>query len=297
MRSMTEGLWKRALWAGLLVPLLALGLSLGASSMTFAQGAALNLTFGPGRDATQAGTVTLTPQGDQTVVVVKMAANPAGTDQLAHIHSGHCPGVGPVVFPFNNLVNGTSTTTINTTLAAVQDGNHSINVHQGTTPPATNIYTACVDIPAASGSAAATTSAGGAAPTATAARPVPTTAAPAATAAVRPAATTAPAAAPVAATARPVVVPARPPNTGVGPGPARPASIPSEAEVAAPATASQQPSAAQVTVSAAPQLPNTGTGGLIEGSVSSTSAALLAAITAFGLLSLGAGLALSRRRA
>src|SRR6476469_4136803 len=116
MRSMTKGLGKPALWAALIAPLIALGLSLGASSTTFAQGAPLTLTFGPGRDATQAGTVTLTPMGNQTMVVVNMAPNPAGTDQLNHIHTGKCPGVGPVAFPFTNIVNGTSTTTIHTPL-------------------------------------------------------------------------------------------------------------------------------------------------------------------------------------
>jgi hypothetical protein len=260
MRSSTRWFGPQLLWAGALAALALVVLSLGASSPTFAQGAPLTLTFGPGRDATQAGTVTLTPQGDKTLVVVQMAPNPAGTDQLNHIHSGHCPGVGPVVFPFNNIVNGMSTTTIDTPLSAIQDGNHSINIHQGTSAPASNIYTACVEIPALAGGAAA------AAPAASA-RPA--------------AAASASAAAPAGqTTTRPV--PAGAPNTGVGPGPAR---------------SSAPASLAQVTVSAAPQLPSTGTGGLLNDEPAPFAPIPAAALIASLALLMGAGgLSLVRRR-
>jgi hypothetical protein len=145
----------RALWIGVLGLLAFSLLNLVAASSLLAQGAALNLTFGPGRDATQPGTVTLTPQGDQTVVTINVGPNPAGNgaDELAHIHVGSCPGVGAVQYPLSNVVGGKSTTTVNVALNAVLDGNHSINVHRGTAAPESGIYTACVNLPAASAAA------------------------------------------------------------------------------------------------------------------------------------------------
>jgi hypothetical protein len=140
----------RALWIGVLGLLAFSLLNLVAASSLLAQGAPLNLTFGPGRDATQPGTVTLTPQGDQTVVSINVGPNPAGNgaDELAHIHVGGCPGVGAVQYPLSNVVGGKSTTTVNVALNAVLDGNHSINVHRGTAAPESGIYTACVNLPA-----------------------------------------------------------------------------------------------------------------------------------------------------
>jgi hypothetical protein len=148
----------RGLWFGVLGLLVLSLLGLIGTSPLLAQGAALNLTFGPGRDATQPGTVTLTPQGDQTVVVINVGPNPAGNnaDELAHIHMGVCPGVGAVQYPLTNVVGGKSTTTVNTPLSAVLDGNHSINVHRGTAAPESGIYTACVNLPAGVAGAART---------------------------------------------------------------------------------------------------------------------------------------------
>src|ERR1051325_1599274 len=71
----------------------------------------VTLQLGPGRDATQPGTVTITPMGNQTRVVLAMT--PAGPSQPAHIHAGSCPGVGAVVFPLTNVANGASDTVVN----------------------------------------------------------------------------------------------------------------------------------------------------------------------------------------
>lgn len=227
---------RRIRWAVLTSAVALMLMSIVAPGSLVAQGTPLNLTFGPGRDATQPGTVTLTPQGDQTVVVINVGPNPAGNgaDQLAHIHMGLCPGVGAVQYPLTTVVDGKSTTTVNVALSSVLDGNHSINVHQGTAAPASGIYTACVNLPASGGGASAAAPSGAAA------------AAPS-----RPAATAArPASVSQAAPVRPVP---GAPNTGVGPGPSRQSTLPSPA---------------QATVSAAPQLPSTGKGGLLSNSPS-----------------------------
>ncbi|HTE84500.1 MAG TPA: hypothetical protein VK821_07190, partial [Dehalococcoidia bacterium] len=154
MNSDTGRFRRHARWAIMAGALALLLTTFRAPRILVAQGTPLTLTLGPGRDATQAGTVTITPQGDTMLIVVNMTEpNPAGNgaDQLNHIHMGKCPGVGAVQYPFTNIVNGKSTTTVNASLASVSDGNHSINVHQGTAAPASGIYTACVDIPASGG--------------------------------------------------------------------------------------------------------------------------------------------------
>jgi hypothetical protein len=133
---------------------LSIVLAIGALALTTALASAqtaLNLTFGPGRDATQPGTVTLTPAGNQTRVTIAVTA--AGPSQPAHIHAGGCPAVGAVVFPLTNVANGASETTVNATLDTIQATQHSINIHRS--PTEAGVYTACVNIPVRAASQAA----------------------------------------------------------------------------------------------------------------------------------------------
>jgi hypothetical protein len=129
---------------GVFVPMLA-ALMLASSSTAVAQ-QAITVTLGPGRDeATGTGTATLTAQGNQTVVVIRAAStNP---EMLAHIHADPCPGVGDVVFPLTNPVNGTSTTTINAPLSEVLARGKSINLHKS--PSESGIYVSCGNLAAA----------------------------------------------------------------------------------------------------------------------------------------------------
>jgi hypothetical protein len=137
------------------------------------------------------------------------------------------------------------------------------------------------------------------------------------------AATTAPPPPPPPPTAVPtvaptVVVPVSPPNTGVGPGPSRtggttvqqaptakqapsgPVIAQAPAAASAPVTAaggSQAVSQAPASVAAAPKLPNTGTGGLLDQQTQSDSSAWLVAGIALALLLLASTATLARRRA
>ncbi len=121
-----------------------------AVSTTVASAANLNLTFGPGRDGTQAGTVTITDNGAAGFVVDLNMTQPspagAGVSQPAHIHVGTCPGVGAVDVPLTTVANGKSTTTVtNKTLADILSTPHSINVHFSTSDA--GHYSACVNLP------------------------------------------------------------------------------------------------------------------------------------------------------
>jgi LPXTG-motif cell wall-anchored protein len=129
----------------LVVPALATLMVLVSSSAVLAQ-QAVTVPIGPGRDEpTGTGTATLTAQGNQTIVVIRAAAtNP---EMLAHIHADACPGVGAVVFPLTNPVNGTSTTVIDAPLSQVLAQGKSINLHKS--PSDSGVYVGCGNLAAA----------------------------------------------------------------------------------------------------------------------------------------------------
>jgi LPXTG-motif cell wall-anchored protein len=92
------------------------------------------------------GTAVLTPQGNQTQIVVTVNGEPSDGSEPMHVHTGQCgPTLGGVKYPLKNVEGGTSTTVINTPLASIQTGGFAINVHQS----AANIgtYVACGNIP------------------------------------------------------------------------------------------------------------------------------------------------------
>ncbi len=121
------------------VPLLALLMLIASSSSAVAQ-QSVSVTIGPGRDeGTGTGTATLTAVGSQTRVVLTVArTNP---EMLAHIHADACPGVGAVIFPLTNVVNGSSTTMIDAPLTDVLAQGRSINLHKS--PADSGIYVGC----------------------------------------------------------------------------------------------------------------------------------------------------------
>jgi hypothetical protein len=143
-----------------LFALAAIVLALGVSSTVLAQ-APVTFTLGPGRDAVQPGTITMTPRGAQTEIVVQAQSGGAGVQQPAHVHEGSCPGVGPVRHPLTNVVDGRSTTTVNASLDDLLSGAYSINLHRSTAEA--QIYTACINLTRAGGAAPS----GGAAPATT----------------------------------------------------------------------------------------------------------------------------------
>ena len=136
---------------GVFVPALAALMVLASSSTAVAQ-QSVTVTIGPGRDeASGTGTATLTAQGNQTVVVIRAAAtNP---EMLAHIHADACPGVGAVVFPLTNPINGSSTTTIDAPLSRVLAEGKSINLHKS--PSDSGVYVGCGNLMAAGAGGAA----------------------------------------------------------------------------------------------------------------------------------------------
>lgn len=98
----------------------------------------------------QTGTATLTSTIDnKTKVVIELKGEPPSAVEPAHIHTGTCKKLNPKpAYPLTNVNGGTSTTTINATLASLENGRFSVNVHQSTQNIST--YVACGTIPAVS---------------------------------------------------------------------------------------------------------------------------------------------------
>lgn len=111
---------------------------------------ALGPTEGPAGGGDQTGTATLTAAGDQTEVVVSIDPSPEGAEveQPAHIHAGTCgDNLGAVEYPLTNVVDGSSTTTVDASLASLQTGDFAINVHKS--GEEIGVYVSCGNIPAA----------------------------------------------------------------------------------------------------------------------------------------------------
>jgi CHRD domain-containing protein len=139
-------MWIAMRRVGPYLPLVALLASLAVSVSSVSAQQAVTVQIGPGRDeASGTGTATLTAQGNQTQVVLRVATtNP---EMLAHIHADACPGVGPIVFPLTNVRNGTSTTMIDAPLSQVMAQGKAINLHKS--PDQAGIYVGCGDLSAA----------------------------------------------------------------------------------------------------------------------------------------------------
>jgi len=90
----------------------------------------------------ETGTAVLTEVNGKVTVVVTIVGEPAGATQPAHIHDGQCgPTLGKVVYPLTDVVNGVSTTTINTTMAQLKSAKYGLNGHKSAAEIGT--YTFC----------------------------------------------------------------------------------------------------------------------------------------------------------
>lgn len=93
----------------------------------------------------ESGLVTLTESNGKTTVDVVMTKAPAGSKQPAHIHKGGCPGIGDVLFPLTDVVDGKSTTVLDVDMASLKAAMPlAINVHKSTAEIAK--YVACGDL-------------------------------------------------------------------------------------------------------------------------------------------------------
>lgn len=91
----------------------------------------------------ESGTAILEEVDGKVTVTVNLTGFPAdGVSQPAHLHVGECPGVGAVKYPITSLVNGTSVTMLDVTLAQLKSELPlALNVHKSAAEA--KVYTAC----------------------------------------------------------------------------------------------------------------------------------------------------------
>lgn len=132
-----------AFGCGLVVALLA-----ATTSMVAAQEQATTLQLVQQNNSGISGTATFTPSGGGLTVDLKVNGAGAGP-QPAHIHEGSCAQLNPTPqFTLSPVTNGTSTTTLQTTLQSLAASPHAIHMHKSTDE--ISIYVACADINPAS---------------------------------------------------------------------------------------------------------------------------------------------------
>jgi Cu/Zn superoxide dismutase len=104
----------------------------------------VTVSLSPQNASGETGTVTLTPQGDKTQVVINVKGAPDAA-QPAHIHDGSCASLDPKPrVPLQNVVSGKSTTTLDMKLDDIMSKGGAINVHKSAADVKT--YVACGDL-------------------------------------------------------------------------------------------------------------------------------------------------------
>jgi len=120
-------------------------LGLAAVGAVLAQDKPVTVNISAQNASGESGTATLTPQGTKTQVMIKLTGAPAGTQQPAHIHDGSCASLDAKPrLPLQNVVDGSSTTTLDMKLSDIMSKGGAINVHKSTADLKT--YVACGDV-------------------------------------------------------------------------------------------------------------------------------------------------------
>ena len=63
-------------------------------------------------DATEQGSAILSQANGKAVVTINLSGTPAGVKQPAHLHIGTCPGLGPILYNLDPVVDGFSETVL-----------------------------------------------------------------------------------------------------------------------------------------------------------------------------------------
>ncbi len=95
-------------------------------------GAGTKLGLAEQNNSGEVGTVTLFSRGpSNTLVVIRLAQEPAGRQQPAHIHRGHsCAAIDPKpAYGLAPVIDGLSKTLVNAPESKLLSGNYVVNVH------------------------------------------------------------------------------------------------------------------------------------------------------------------------
>jgi LPXTG-motif cell wall-anchored protein len=130
--------WQLALGCGVVVALLATTTAIAAAQQ------ATTLQLVQQNNSGISGTATFTPSGGGLTVDLKVTGAGAGP-QPAHIHGGTCAVLNPTPeFTLASVTNGSSTTTLQTTLQSLAATPHAVHMHKSADE--LSVYVACADI-------------------------------------------------------------------------------------------------------------------------------------------------------
>lgn len=93
----------------------------------------------------ESGEAKIKEENGKAIVTISLTGFTKDIPQPAHIHTGDCPGLGAIKYPLTNVLNGSSATTLDVTLADLkQNLPLAINIHES----AINVtsYTACGEL-------------------------------------------------------------------------------------------------------------------------------------------------------
>jgi hypothetical protein len=92
------------------------------------------------------GTVRIAAEnGESTVSILITAGLEDGAVHPVHIHDGTCDDLGGVAYPLDDIVDGSSETTIEVSLSELLEGEYAINAHLSADEMAVNIACANID--------------------------------------------------------------------------------------------------------------------------------------------------------
>ena len=101
------------------------------------------------------GTAMLTDIGNGRTRVDVRVSTGGNTNMPAHIHDGTCANLNPSPrIPLTNVMNGTSTTEVNATIASILATPSAINLHKS--PQEASVYVACGNVVAGAAALPAT---------------------------------------------------------------------------------------------------------------------------------------------
>src|SRR3989344_909095 len=105
----------------------------------------LTINLSEQNNSSETGTATLVEENGQVVVTLNLTGFAENVSQPAHIHLGVCPDVGAVKYPLTNVLDGESVTTLDVTLAQLENELPlGINIHKSAEEA--SVYVSCGDV-------------------------------------------------------------------------------------------------------------------------------------------------------
>src|SRR3989344_2513880 len=105
----------------------------------------LTINLSEQNNSSETGTATLVEENGQVVVTLNLTGFAENVSQPAHIHLGVCPDVGAVKYPLTNVLDGESVTTLDVTLAQLEN-ELPLGININKSAEEASVYVSCGDV-------------------------------------------------------------------------------------------------------------------------------------------------------